>query len=81
MSQHAVERAIGKLVTDATFRGRFFEDPAGATLCAGLDLSSTELDALSQISPRLLARFSASLDDRIRRLTVEGIPGSAEGRR
>ncbi len=70
MSQQAVERTIGKLVTDGAFRGRFFTDPAAASRCAGLALSATELDALSRISPRLLVRFSARLDDRIRRLVV-----------
>jgi hypothetical protein len=70
MSQQAVERAIGKLLTDPAFRGRFFQDPAAASLCAGLDLSGTELDALTRISPRRLARFGASLDRRICRLVL-----------
>ncbi len=81
MTQIAVERAIGKLVTDAAFFGRFFENPAAASLFAGLDLSRAELDALVRISPRLLARFSAGLDDRIRRLVVEDSPVSAEDRK
>ncbi len=78
MSQQAVERAIGKLVTDAAFRGRFFRDPAAASLCAGLELSATELEALARISPRLLERLSATLDDRVRRLVVADAPGPAE---
>ena len=81
MSRLGVERAIGKLVTDAAFRGRFFKDPAAASFCAGLDLCPAELDALSRISPRLLAQFSLRIDDRIRRLVVEDIPESFEGRR
>ncbi len=80
MSQHAVERTIGKLVTDPVFRGRFFRSPGAACLCAGLDLSATELDALSRMSPRLLAEVTASLDRRIRRLAVEDLPGSGEPR-
>ncbi len=75
MSQHAVERTIGKLITDPAFRGRFFRDPGAASLCAGLDLSPTELDALSRMSPRLLAQISASLDGRICRLAIEPVPG------
>ncbi len=81
MSQHAVERTIGKLVTDPAFRGRFFRDPGAASLCAGLDLSATELDALSRMSPRLLAEVAASLDGRIRRLAVEDLAGPAGERR
>ncbi len=75
MSQHAVERTIGKLITDPAFRGRFFRDPGAASLCAGLDLSPTELDALARMSPRLLAQISASLDSRICRLAIEPVPG------
>ncbi len=80
MSQHAVERTIGKLVTDPAFRGRFFRDPGAASLCAGLDLSPTELDALSRMSPRLLAQVTASLDGRIRRMAVADIAAPVEER-
>jgi hypothetical protein len=31
MSQHAVERTVGKLATDEEFRPRLFEDPGAAT--------------------------------------------------
>jgi hypothetical protein len=81
MSQRALESAIGKLLTDDAFRGRFFEHPAAASLCAGLDLSSAELDALARIPPRLLAQLSASLDARICRLACEDSPRSAEADR
>ncbi len=49
MSQNAVERALGKLVTDDEFCARFFENPAAATWEAGLPLSALELDALSNV--------------------------------
>jgi hypothetical protein len=68
MSQQAVERAIGKLVTDESFRRRFAADPAGASLNAGLALSATELLALSRISGAALQRLATTLDDSIRRL-------------
>ena len=68
MSQSAVERTIGKLVTDEAFRARFSTDPAGASLEAGLALSSTELSALVAIPGEALAQFAERLDDRIRRL-------------
>lgn len=71
MSQAAVERALGKLVTDEAFRERFFQDPAAATFRAGLELSKPELDALSRLSRRALTRFGASLDDRICRLSLD----------
>ena len=70
MSQGAVERALGKLVTDDAFRARFFAEPALASLTAGLALSPVELEALAHLSPRVLAHFSRRLDDRIRRLPV-----------
>jgi hypothetical protein len=78
MSQAAVEKALGKLITDECFRGRFFKDPAAASFSAGLELSQAELDALSRLPVRAIARFSGCLDDRIRRVPLgdEGrIPG------
>jgi hypothetical protein len=68
MSQQAVERTIGKLVTDESFRARFSADPARASLEAGLPLSATELSALARISEETLRRFAGSLEDSIRRL-------------
>ncbi len=46
MSQAAVEKALGKLITDEGFRRRFFKDPAAASFAAWLELSQAELDAL-----------------------------------
>jgi hypothetical protein len=77
MSQGAVERALGKLVTDDAFRERFFVEPAVASVIAGLALSRVELEALSHLSPQALARFSRRLDDRIRRLAVAAEQRSA----
>ncbi len=65
MCQGAVERALGKLLTDDTFRERFFADPAGASFNAGLELSGAELDALTRLPKQAVARFSRLLDDRI----------------
>jgi hypothetical protein len=76
MSQAAVEKALGKLITDECFRRRFFKDPAGASFAAGLELSQAELDALSRLPGKAIARFSARLDHRICRLSLE-----EEGRR
>ncbi len=71
MSQVAVERLLGKLVTDETFRVRFFRDPAGASFSAGIDLSRCELDALSRLPVEAIAEFSARLDARICRLPLD----------
>jgi hypothetical protein len=65
MSQVAVERILGKLVTDETFRMRFFRDPAAASFAVGLELSQRELDALSRLPLGAIIQFSASLDARI----------------
>ena len=70
MSQRAVERALGKMVTDPGFRERFFADPGAASLAAGLDLAPAEIDALSSVPRRALCLLEQSLDDRICRLAL-----------
>ena len=42
VSQQAVERALGKLLTDEAFRTRFFAAPGTACWEAGLPLSAVE---------------------------------------
>ncbi len=86
MSQAGVERALGKLITDDCFRGRFFKDPAAASFSAGLELSQAELNALLRLPVKAIARFSGCLDDRIRRVPLddEGRPpweGTSPARR
>src|ERR1700745_4032894 len=81
VSQHAVERTLGKLATDDEFRARFFANPAVAAWEAGLPLSPVELEALSGLSRAAIARFSQSLDGRIRRLCVGGTPPRAPRRK
>lgn len=71
MSQAAVEKTLGKMITDECFRGRFFMDPAATSFAAGLELSRAELDALSRLSMKVIARFSAHLDHRICRLPLD----------
>ena len=65
MSQAAVERTLGKLVTDDGFRRRFFQDPAAASFSVGLVLSPAEVDALSHLPREAILQFSAYLDSRI----------------
>lgn len=78
MSQAAVEKALGKLITDEGFRRRFFKDPAAASFAAGLELSPAELDVLSSLPDKAIARLNARLDHRICRLSLdeEGRPTS-----
>ena len=70
MSQHAVERTLGKLLTDESFRERFFTAPRETAWAAGLRLSDIELAALSGLPRSALRSFSASLDPRISRLCL-----------
>jgi hypothetical protein len=70
MSQDAVERTLGKLLTDESFRERFFRTPRETAWGAGLRLSHVELAALSGIPRPALCSFSATLDPRICRLCL-----------
>ena len=68
MSQQAVEQTLGKLLTDESFRERFFTTPRETVWAAGLRLSDIEMAALSGLSRSALCSFSAGLDPRICRL-------------
>ncbi len=81
MSQRAVEKTLGRLVTDEGFRDLFFRDPQGASLRIGAELSIEELNALTRIPRAALASLCACLDDRICRLHIPSQPLSEEQRR
>jgi hypothetical protein len=72
MSQRDVERALGRLLTDAAFRREFFRNPARACLEVGLQLVPHEVDALLRVPAGPLARLAGQLDDRICRLDIDG---------
>jgi hypothetical protein len=72
MSQAAVERVLGKLVTDESFRVRFFRDPVEVSFAAGLQLSRAEVEALSRLPAEAISKFRACLDARICRAPSEG---------
>src|SRR5207245_4819264 len=74
---NALQLTPRKLATDDEFRARLFENPAAATWEAGLPLSPIELEALSRLLQAAVARFSQSLDGRIRRLCVASTPSRA----
>jgi hypothetical protein len=71
MSQRDVERTLGRLLTDASFRRDFFKNPARACLEVGVQLAAHELDALLRVPLRGLVSLAAELDDRICRLELE----------
>jgi hypothetical protein len=79
MSQPAVERVLGRLLTDAEFRREFLARPAEVCRHQGFDLTPVELAALSRVDQRALRTLAAHLDPKI----VRAIPlhlGDGEGR-
>ena len=71
VTQQAVERALGKLLTDENFRERFFASPELACWEAGFALSPVELEALSRVSSDALTKLSEALDKRISRPSLD----------
>ena len=67
MTQDSVDRALGKLLTDESFREQFFAAPVEACREAGLTLSPVEVEALQRLSRDELARFGDEVDARISR--------------
>jgi Ribosomally synthesized peptide prototyped by Frankia Franean1_4349. len=63
MSQHEIERVIGRAATDSAFRQALVENARQA--CEGFDLSEDEIQALEKLDGSSLASFAASLDKRI----------------
>ena len=81
MTQQAVERALGKLLTDENFRERFFESPEAASWEAGLALSPIELEALARVPRHALASLHDELDKRISRPSLDPDRGALAGDR
>ena len=77
MTQRAVERVLGRLVTDEAFRNAFFTETRQALIPYAEDLTPDELDALRQVPRDALAALCAGLDDRICRLSLPAV--NAEG--
>jgi hypothetical protein len=80
MSQRAVERIVGKLVTDQGFREEFFRNPSASALQIGAELSEKEVDALLRIPLKALDELHEKLDDRICRLHIDRQPRIRGGR-
>jgi hypothetical protein len=71
MSQRDVERAGGRVLTDAAFRRDFYRNPVRVCLAFGVRLVPHEVEALLHVPRRPLAELARKLDDRICRLHVE----------
>jgi hypothetical protein len=65
MSQLAVERVLGRLVTDADFRAEFFVEPASVCRDHGLELTPGELASLLHVDERALHMLATHLDPKI----------------
>ncbi len=70
MRRHAVEEALGRLITDSDFRRLFYMDPVATCRRESLDLSAHEIEALVALNPSRLQAFARVLDARIVRATV-----------
>jgi hypothetical protein len=81
VTQQAVERALGKLLTGENFRERFFESPEAASWEAGLALSPIELEALARVPRHALASLHDDLDKRISRPSLDPDRGSLDAER
>jgi hypothetical protein len=78
VAQAAVERCIGRLLTDEGARARFRQDPegtlAGIVTAAGLTLTATEREVLSGVASAHWDRLAEGIDPRLQRLSAEEEP-------
>ncbi|HEU5099357.1 MAG TPA: Franean1_4349 family RiPP, partial [Roseiflexaceae bacterium] len=70
MSQHEIERVIGRAATDTTFREALIANAREA--CKDFDLTEDELDALEKLDSQSLLAFAGTLDKRISKTTGAG---------
>ena len=63
MSQHEIERVIGRAVTDSAFRQALIDNAREA--CKEYDLSDDELDSLEKLDAESMLAFAGTLDKRI----------------
>jgi hypothetical protein len=82
----SVERLIGRLVTDESFRASFRRDPHAALVAAracGIELNSVELRAMLATDTSLWERVAHSLDPRLQKVDLHTnsdpiLPSAAE---
>ena len=65
MSQDAVERVLGRLITDARFCRAVGDSLEAACLQQGYRLSPTELRLLSELELTRIAALAAGIDPRL----------------
>lgn len=70
MSQHEIERVIGRAATDSAFRQALIDDARAA--CKDYDLTEDELDALDKLDAQSLLAFAGTLDKRISKTIGSG---------
>jgi hypothetical protein len=70
MTQHEIERVIGRAATDSAFRQALIDDARAA--CKEYDLTEDELDALEKLDASSLLAFAGSLDKRISKTAGAG---------
>jgi Ribosomally synthesized peptide prototyped by Frankia Franean1_4349. len=69
MSQEAVERFLGRLLTDDTFRRRAKKSIEGVCRDTGIDLNPSELGSISRDDISRLESVSRQLDGSIKRFS------------
>ncbi|MBT0664589.1 hypothetical protein KI809_09785 [Geobacter pelophilus] len=67
MSQEAVERFLGRIITDERFRERAKAGIEQSCISEGYLLSAPEFEHLEKLDFRLFSYVGATLDDAIRR--------------
>ena len=70
MSQHEIERVIGRAATDSAFRQALIDNAREA--CKEYDLTEDELDALEKLDAQSLMAFAGTLDKRISKTAGSG---------
>ncbi len=70
MSQHEIERVIGRAATDSAFRQALIDDARAA--CKEYDVTEDELDALEKLDAQSLLAFAGTLDKRISKTIGSG---------
>lgn len=70
MSQEAVQKVIGRAITDAEFRQQLIDN--ARTACVGYDLTEDEINALEALDHDSLQAFAGKLDARLSKSAGRG---------
>lgn len=69
-SHSALEALLGRMLTDAAFRRRFFTEPANACEDNGYQITVLQLAAVQRLDIRVIERLARRLDQRIVRAVL-----------